>query len=188
MLSYFVKLAVSVIFVTLLVMSDQASKQFVVHFFQSSHGGNLTLFPGLDLSLSFNKGISFSLGATHTWFPFFVFCLISFIICCLIVILLVNADNLPINVSLSFILGGALGNYMDRVYYGAVTDFIDVYYGDSHFAMFNFADCYVTIGAIMFLYFTFIDPPPYYDNSEVETKNSDDEQSNNKDSDNLDKS
>lgn len=57
------------------------------------------------------------------------------------------AGRLP----LGLILGGAMGNLFDRALKGAVTDFLDVYYGDYHWATFNIADSAVTIGAILLL-------------------------------------
>ncbi len=51
--------------------------------------------------------------------------------------------------SLALILGGALGNLLDRLFAGAVTDFIDVYYGGYHFHTFNLADSAITIGIVL---------------------------------------
>ena len=55
-------------------------------------------------------------------------------------------------VSLALILGGALGNVIDRVRYGYVVDFLDFYYNKSHFPAFNIADSAITIGAILIIY------------------------------------
>jgi len=53
----------------------------------------------------------------------------------------------PLCVALSFILGGALGNILDRLMYGAVVDFIDVHYANWHWPAFNIADSAICIGA-----------------------------------------
>ena len=54
-------------------------------------------------------------------------------------------------ISLSIIIGGALGNFYDRLSYKAVPDFIDVHYGNFHWFTFNCADIFITIGIICFL-------------------------------------
>ena len=55
-------------------------------------------------------------------------------------------------IALSLILGGALGNVLDRVMYGAVVDFIDVYYGNWHWPAFNIADSAICIGAALIIW------------------------------------
>ena len=54
---------------------------------------------------------------------------------------------------LSLVIGGALGNLIDRLRFGQVTDFIDVYWGDVHFPAFNIADSAITIGAVLLIGF-----------------------------------
>lgn len=54
---------------------------------------------------------------------------------------------------LSLVIGGALGNLIDRVRFGQVTDFIDVYYGASHFPAFNIADSAISVGAVLLVWF-----------------------------------
>ena len=51
----------------------------------------------------------------------------------------------------SIIIGGALGNFYDRIYYKAVPDFIDLHYNNFHWFTFNVADIFITIGIIFFL-------------------------------------
>jgi signal peptidase II len=60
-----------------------------------------------------------------------------------------RAEERLARVGLSLILGGAIGNLMDRVRQGFVTDFVDVYWGNWHFWAFNAADSAITIGAIL---------------------------------------
>jgi len=56
---------------------------------------------------------------------------------------------------LSFILGGAIGNLIDRVFYGEVIDFLDVYWRDYHWPAFNVADSFITIGVGIMLFFLY---------------------------------
>lgn len=55
-------------------------------------------------------------------------------------------------VALTFILGGALGNLIDRVFYGEVIDFLDFYWSRYHWPAFNFADSFITLGVMITLY------------------------------------
>ena len=61
--------------------------------------------------------------------------------------------------SISLILGGAVGNLIDRFWYGYVVDFIQVYWGNSYFPSFNIADAAISCGAAVMLYLTFFDKP-----------------------------
>jgi len=54
---------------------------------------------------------------------------------------------------LALIIGGALGNLIDRLRFGQVTDFIDVYWQDAHFPAFNVADSAITVGAVLLIWF-----------------------------------
>jgi signal peptidase II len=60
-------------------------------------------------------------------------------------------DDLPLVVSLSFIFGGAAGNLIDRVRFGEVVDFLDVYIGSYHWPAFNVADSAISIGAAVMI-------------------------------------
>jgi signal peptidase II len=57
-----------------------------------------------------------------------------------------------LTVSLAFILGGALGNLIDRVWYGEVIDFLDFYWSTFHWPAFNVADSFITVGVVMALF------------------------------------
>ncbi|MFM6921858.1 MAG: signal peptidase II, partial [Polynucleobacter victoriensis] len=56
------------------------------------------------------------------------------------------------SLALSLVLSGAIGNVIDRIAYGAVVDFIDVYYGNWHWPAFNIADSAITIGGILVIF------------------------------------
>ena len=59
--------------------------------------------------------------------------------------------------SLLMILGGALGNFFDRLFNRSVPDFIDLHIGNLHWFIFNIADIFITIGVILMILFEFID-------------------------------
>ncbi|RKZ35400.1 MAG: signal peptidase II, partial [Gammaproteobacteria bacterium] len=69
----------------------------------------------------------------------------------------VPADRLWLPCALALVLGGAIGNLVDRVLLGAVVDFVDVYYGQWHWPAFNLADTAISVGAVMLIVSSFRD-------------------------------
>ena len=104
----------------------------------------------LNFDLIWNTGIGFGL---LSWDNSIFYNIITAIIGIVIVTLLYFLFNSKIfdRISLSLIIGGALGNFYDRLSYKAVPDFIDVHYGSFHWFTFNCADIFITVGIICFL-------------------------------------
>jgi signal peptidase II len=135
-------------FIALIVSLDQGTKHLVV---SSLHANRpVTILPAVDFLLSYNKGISFS------WFQ-----LADDVQRWPLVSLSILASGLLgwwlsripsgrpfLTMGLSLILGGALGNMLDRARIGSVIDFIHVYYKAWSFAVFNVADAAITVGVI----------------------------------------
>jgi signal peptidase II len=135
----------------LVIVCDQASKYWA--------GISLTpykplpVFPMLNFTLAFNTGAAFSFlngaGDWHRWF----FAGFSLIMSAVLIVWLYRIPNQArlLSAGISLILGGAIGNLIDRAFYGYVIDFIDVYYQHHHFATFNIADSAICIGAAFFV-------------------------------------
>ncbi len=113
----------------------------------------LSIFPMLNFTLAFNTGAAFSFlngaGDWHRWF-FASFSLLMSLILIVWLYRVPNQDRL-LSAGISLVLGGAVGNLIDRALYGYVVDFIDVYYNHHHFATFNIADSAISIGAAFFI-------------------------------------
>lgn len=134
-----------------IIVCDQASKYWA--------GVALTpykplpIIPMLNFTLAFNTGAAFSFlngaGGWHRWF-FAGFSLIMSIVLIIWLSRTPSEDRL-LSAGISLILGGAIGNLIDRAFYGYVVDFIDVYYQHHHFATFNIADSAICIGAALFV-------------------------------------
>ncbi|HAT8446115.1 TPA: signal peptidase II [Legionella pneumophila] len=109
----------------------------------------MPVMPMLNFTLAFNTGAAFSFlsgaGDWHRWF----FAGFSFLMSIILLIWLVRTPEQARfqSVGISLILGGAIGNLIDRGIHGYVIDFIDVYYKHHHFATFNVADSAICIGA-----------------------------------------
>ena len=113
----------------------------------------IPVVPMLNLTLAYNTGAAFSFlsgaGDWHRWF----FAGFSTLVSVILIIWLLrtsNQDRLQ-SLGVSLILGGALGNLIDRGIQGYVIDFIDVYYKNHHFATFNLADSAISIGAALLI-------------------------------------
>jgi signal peptidase II len=109
------------------------------------------LLPVLDFTLLYNKGAAFSFLADQSGWQRWFFTAVSVGVS---VMLIVWIKRLPrgavwLPIALALILGGAIGNLIDRVIYGHVVDFISVHWNNKYFPAFNIADSAITLGAIM---------------------------------------
>ena len=120
----------------------------------------VNVFPYFDWYLTYNKGAAFSFladaGGWQRWF----FTIASIVISVVIVVWirkLEKHDNLTA-VSLCMILGGAIGNLIDRIYLGHVIDYIQVWLGNYPFPAFNIADAAISVGAAILIVSSFVNP------------------------------
>ena len=111
----------------------------------------IPVLPFFDLVLAWNRGISFGMfDAGSVWGPWLLSGIALVIVGCLGVWVR-RAEMLSTTLALGLIMGGALGNVIDRVRLGAVTDFIDLHAGGYHWPAFNVADAAITVGAILLI-------------------------------------
>jgi len=100
-----------------------------------------------------NTGGAFGMFAgQQNFFQRFIFLAVTIVAICLIVYLYKNTpEEYPIlSFGFSLIFGGAIGNMIDRIRFGRVTDFLDIYIGNLHWPAFNIADSAITVGMIIF--------------------------------------
>ncbi len=138
-----------------LFAGDQASKLWVVANFDLYE--SKALLPSLNFTYVHNTGAAFSFlssaGGWQRWF--FVGIALIASITLTIWLSRLKPSERWMAATLSLILGGAIGNLFDRISYGYVIDFIDVYYQAWHWPVFNVADCAISIGVAMMLLDTF---------------------------------
>lgn len=108
------------------------------------------VLPSFNLFLTYNRGIAFSmLEDAGPW----VLNSVALVIVAVLLVVLARRSRrelLPC-VAIAMIIGGASGNVIDRIVYGYVIDFFQLYYGDWSFAIFNFADSAISIGVALLL-------------------------------------
>jgi len=130
----------------LVIVLDQASKWVMMSWLSLYE--TVAVIPFFNLTMAHNTGAAFSFlaqaGGWQRWFFVGLSVLIS--IGLLIWLTKLAKTNMEA-ISVSLILGGAIGNVIDRIYFGYVIDFLDVYYGTHHWPAFNIADSAIVIGA-----------------------------------------
>ena len=107
------------------------------------------VMPFFNLFLTYNKGVSFSFFSMNEAYGPWVLSGLSLIICCGLIVWLRKEKNKVNQIGIALILGGALGNVLDRIRIGAVVDFLDFYYGAYHWPAFNVADTAICFGAFL---------------------------------------
>ena len=133
---------------------DRFSKLYVINLDKELLGSEIFSSKFLNIHLIWNKGIAFGLFSfSETYFYNLISIIIAIIIFALL-IMIIRSEGLK-RFLLIFILGGALGNFYDRLIYKAVPDFIDLHIGNLHWFIFNIADIFITIGVIFMIILEF---------------------------------
>ena len=134
----------------IVILIDQLSKITIAKLFVYGESMPVTRF--FNLVLVYNKGAAFSFLSNESGWQRYFFTFIAIAVAIYIIILLKNHSGQRLFCwSLALILGGALGNVIDRIFYGHVIDFLDFYYAGSHFPAFNIADSAICLGAGLFI-------------------------------------
>jgi len=130
---------------------DQATKFLVTRFFELYE--RVEVLPVLDFTLLHNTGAAFSMLASASGWqrPFFIGLGLAMSVLLVVWIWRAPRGDKLLPLSLSLILGGAIGNVIDRVIHGYVVDFIHVHWGASYFPAFNIADSAITVGAALMI-------------------------------------
>ena len=132
---------------SLVVILDQISKLVVLKY-KFLLPMKTSFFENLNFVYVENKGVSFGMLSEYDS-PFWLG-ILSFAISLYVIFLIIKSESKLELIGLSMILGGAIGNGIDRLFSGYVIDFIDFYYKNYHWPAFNFADSFITIGAFLF--------------------------------------
>jgi len=132
-------------------LCDQISKSLILSYFRLGDG-RVVLENYFNIVRVHNPGAAFSFMASADGWQRWFFTAIGLLAAVFITVLIKsNASQKLFSFALAFILGGALGNVLDRVMHGYVIDFLDFYAGTWHFPAFNLADSAITLGAICLL-------------------------------------
>ena len=133
----------------LVIVADQMSKYLVLGWLGVRTYEPLTSF--FAIVRAWNTGVSFSMFNNYGNVGAYLLSLVAIIIVSMLLHWLKKEENRLTQVALGLIMGGALGNVIDRLRFGAVYDFLDVHVGDIHWPAFNLADSCICIGAAIII-------------------------------------
>ena len=134
-------------FLTLVIL-DQITKALVINFFDLYD--SVVLLPIVNLTFVVNYGFAFGLLNNPSLNQILVSLVILAIIIYFLYLLIKTQDKI-FQLTLTLILAGALGNFIDRIFRGFVIDFIDIYIGKYHWPAFNIADSCITVGFVVLM-------------------------------------
>ena len=144
------KLLFEIVTVLLIFLADRASKIYILRIAEVESVVDIYVNPYLNFYLIWNKGIAFGLFSFNESLIYNSVSLIIGLIIVAILILIIKSEDIK-KYAFLLVLGGALGNLYDRVYYSAVPDFIDFHIREIHWFIFNVADIFITLGVIFLI-------------------------------------
>lgn len=134
-------------FAILVICLDQLSKIAILR--QLSFRDVIEITSFFNLTLTFNRGVSFGFFPADTFLGKLILVLIAISFVTWLAFCLWKAEGLLCQIGYSSIIGGALGNLVDRLQYGAVVDFLQFHWHNHFFPVFNIADSAITVGVIL---------------------------------------
>jgi len=138
------------LFIFLIFISDRLSKIYVIN--EAVKNLNNFIFKStyFNIRLIWNEGIAFGLFSFDHKILYHCLSFLIFIIILILLIMIIKSDGFK-KFSLILIFSGALGNFYDRIFYGAVPDFIDFHINNFHWFIFNIADIFITFGVLFMI-------------------------------------
>lgn len=146
------------ILAAVIVVLDQISKWWVVERLMRPEGVldtpfytpiRIQVLPIFDLVMTWNRGVSFGILNNDGRWNAVILSVLSVVIAIGLVMWMRKSTSALVTLALGGIIGGALGNVVDRVRWGAVADFLDVHVMGYHWPAFNVADSAITVGAVL---------------------------------------
>jgi signal peptidase II len=138
--------------IALIYFLDRFSKIYVIQLDKNNFGLDIFNSAYLNITLIWNKGIAFGLFSFDEGRLYNILSIIISIIVIVLIVMSFKSEGFK-RYSLLTIIGGALGNLYDRIFFNAVPDFIDFHIGNFHWFIFNVADIFITAGVISMIIF-----------------------------------
>jgi signal peptidase II len=134
----------------LVAVADQASKLWILGLFPD-HSPGIEIAPFFNLVLTWNRGMSFGLFNTDSAVNALIFTIVAAAIVTGLVLWLRRVEQTLLALAIGLVIGGAVGNVIDRLWHGAVVDFLDFHLAGWHFYVFNLADAAISVGVGLML-------------------------------------
>ena len=136
-----------IIIILTIFFLDRITKIYLLNLQTGGTDIDFYIYPFLNLYLVWNTGIGFGLASMEANIYYHILTLIIIIVNIGLMFFLVRSKGINAYL-IALIIGGSLGNLLDRIYYYAVPDFIDLHFGNYHWFIFNVADIFITVGII----------------------------------------
>ena len=136
--------------VILVYFIDRLTKMFVIQLDKNNLGSDIFNSTYLNIVLIWNKGIAFGLLSFNEDYLYNILSIIISMIVVALFIMSIKSQGFK-RYSLLMVIGGALGNLHDRIFFKAVPDFIDFHIGSFHWFIFNVSDIFITFGIIFLI-------------------------------------
>ena len=129
---------------------DQITKWWIL-LYAMNPPREIEITPFFNLVLVWNRGISFGMFSNDSRAGVWVLSIIALVIVAFLINWLRKAETSFVAISLGLIIGGAIGNVIDRAIHSAVIDFLDFYVGSFRWPAFNAADAFISVGAVLLI-------------------------------------
>ena len=141
---------INFLLILIIFFLDRFSKIYVISFHERNYGSDLYNSKFLNISLIWNEGIAFGLFSFSDKFFYHILSFLIGVVILIILVMLNRSEGLK-KYSLLMILGGALGNFYDRIIFEAVPDFIDFHVENFHWFIFNVSDIFICLGVLFMI-------------------------------------
>ena len=141
---------INFLLILIIFFLDRFSKIYVISFHEKNYGSDLYNSKFLNISLIWNEGIAFGLFSFSDKFFYHILSFLIGVVILIILVMLNRSEGLK-KYSLLMILGGALGNFYDRIIFEAVPDFIDFHVENFHWFIFNVSDIFICLGVLFMI-------------------------------------
>jgi signal peptidase II len=135
-----------------ILVADQASKYWILEILRLPEIRQLKLLDfggfGFDLTMVWNRGVTFGLLAGEAPWHRILLAVLSLAVAAFLLRWIARAENRLTAIALGAVVGGAVGNVIDRLRFGAVVDFADAWIGGWHWYVFNLADAAIVLGVV----------------------------------------
>ncbi|HPF45673.1 MAG: signal peptidase II [Alphaproteobacteria bacterium] len=131
---------------------DRLSKWWFIDVFDLTAKGTVKILPIFDVVMVWNRGVSFGFLSAESDLGRWLLVVLNLIIVAILTYWLRSARKIIIAGAIGLVIGGAFGNIYDRVKFGAVADFFQFHWENWYFAVFNVADSFIFVGAVLLIF------------------------------------
>ncbi|MBT5767514.1 signal peptidase II [Emcibacteraceae bacterium] len=131
---------------------DRVSKWWFIDVYELPLKGTVEILPIFDVVMVWNRGVSFGFLSANDDLGRWTLVAMNLVIVAVLLYWLKSAKNIMLSSAIGLVIGGAFGNIYDRIKFGAVADFFQFHWQEWYFAVFNVADSFIFIGAMLLIF------------------------------------